>query len=242
MAQQHFVESLLELYGMQDCKPVSAPLVPNEHLGPATEEERTTFDALQINFRSAVGSINYLSTATQPDLSFAVSSLSQHLKKPGMQHWKAFLHVLKYLCGMQEVGLWYSQKGGAGLIAYSDADWGNCCETRRSTSGFLAQLHGCLIFWKTRKQPSVSISTAEPEYKSLCDLTSELLWFQQLCHEANILSLNTAITIWEDNQSCINIANGNFNFNNKRMKHVDIQLHFVKEAIQSQLITLQYAG
>ncbi|MBW0532408.1 hypothetical protein O181_072123, partial [Austropuccinia psidii MF-1] len=241
MDQQHFVESLLELYRMQDCKPVSTPLVPNKHLGPATEEERTAFDALQINFRSAVGSINYLSTATRPDLSFAVSSLSQHLEKPGIQHWKAFLHVLKYLCGTQEVVLWYSRKGEAGLISYSDADWGNCRETRRSTSGFLAQLHGCLIFWKTRKQPSVSISTAEAEYKSLCDLTSELLWFGQLCHEANILSLNTAITIWEDNQSCINIANGNCNFNNKRMKHVDIQLHFVKEAIQSQLITLQYA-
>ncbi|MBW0505351.1 hypothetical protein O181_045066 [Austropuccinia psidii MF-1] len=205
MDQQHFVESLLELYGMQDCKPVSTPLVPNKHLGPATEEERTAFDALQINFRSAVGSINYLSTATRPDLSFAVSSLSQHLEKPGIQHWKAFLHVLKYLRGTQEVGLWYSRKGEAGLIAYSDADWGNS------------------------------------EYKSLCDLTSELLWFRQLCHEANILSLNTAITVWEDNQSCINIANGNCNFNNKRMKHVDIQLHFVKEAIQSQLITLQYA-
>ncbi|MBW0536559.1 hypothetical protein O181_076274 [Austropuccinia psidii MF-1] len=241
MDQQHFVESLLEVYGMQDCKPVSTPLVPNEHLGPATEEERTAFESLQINFRSAVGSINYLSTATRPDLSFAVSSLSQYLEKPGIQHWRAFLHVLKYLRGTQEIGLWYSREGETGLIAYSDADWGNCRETRRSTSGFLAQLHGCLVFWKTRKQPSVSISTAEAEYKSLCDLTSELLWFRQLCHEANIFLLDSAITIWEDNQSCINIANGDCNFNNKRMKHVDIQLHFVKEAIQSNLIILQYA-
>ncbi|MBW0517754.1 hypothetical protein O181_057469 [Austropuccinia psidii MF-1] len=241
MDQQHFVESLLELYGMQDCKPVSTPLVPNKHLGPATEAERIAFDSLQINFRSAVGSINYLIKATWPDLSFAVSSLSQYHEKPGIQHWRAFLHVLKYLCGTQEMGLWYSRKGEAGLIAYSNADWGNCRETRRFTSGFLTHLHGCLIFWKTRKQPLVSISTAEAEYKSLCDLTFELLWFHQLCQEVNILLLNTAITIWEDNKSCINIANGNCNFNNKIMKHVDIQLHFVKEAIHSNLITLQYA-
>ncbi|MBW0569849.1 hypothetical protein O181_109564 [Austropuccinia psidii MF-1] len=139
------------------------------------------------------------------------------------------------------MGLWYSWKGEAGLIAYRNTDWGNCRETRCSTSGFLAQLHSCLIFWKTRKQPLVSIFTAEAEYKSLCDLTSERLWFCQLCQEANILLLNTAITIWEDNQSFINIANGNCNFNNKRMKHVDIQLHFMKEEIQSNLITLQYA-
>ncbi|MBW0492054.1 hypothetical protein O181_031769 [Austropuccinia psidii MF-1] len=84
---------------MQDCKPISTPLVPNKHLGPATEEERITFDSLQINFRSAIGSINYLSSATRPDLSFAVSRLSQYLKKPGIQHWRALLHVLKYLGG-----------------------------------------------------------------------------------------------------------------------------------------------
>ncbi|MBW0519527.1 hypothetical protein O181_059242 [Austropuccinia psidii MF-1] len=101
MDQQHFVESLLELYGMQDCKPVSTPLVPNKNLGPATEEERIAFGSLQIKFRSTVGSINYLSTATWPDLSFSVSSLSQYLEKPGIQHWRAFLHVLKYLCGSQ---------------------------------------------------------------------------------------------------------------------------------------------
>ncbi|MBW0567377.1 hypothetical protein O181_107092 [Austropuccinia psidii MF-1] len=99
MDQQNFVESLLELYWMQDCKPVSTPLVPNEHLGPATEEERIAFESLQIHFRSAFRTINYLSTATWPDLSLAVSSLSQYLENPGIQHWRAFLHVLKYLCG-----------------------------------------------------------------------------------------------------------------------------------------------
>ncbi|MBW0508535.1 hypothetical protein O181_048250 [Austropuccinia psidii MF-1] len=239
--QQHFIKSLLHSYGMQECKIVSTPLVPNLHLGPATEDERKVFEAIEVNYRSAIGSINYLSTATRPDLSFAVSCLSQYLEKPGIQHWKAFLHVLKYLRGTQDVGLCYMRNKKSGLVAFSDADWGNCQETQRSTSGFLAQMHGCLIFWKTRKQPSVSISTAEAEYKSLCDLTSELLWFCQWCQEAEIYQFDNVIIVWEDNQSCISTANGNCNLNNKRMKHVDIQLHFVKEAVQSNFIKLQYA-
>ncbi|MBW0488377.1 hypothetical protein O181_028092 [Austropuccinia psidii MF-1] len=239
--QQHFVDSLLDLYGMKDCKAVSTPLVPNEHMGSATKDEEKAFKAMNVNFRSAVGSINYLSMATRPDLSHAVSSLSQHLEKPGIWHWRAFLHVLKYLRGTQEVGLYYNLQGTRGLIAFSNADWGNCHVIRRSTSGFLAQLHGCLVFWKTRKQPSVSISTAEAEYTALCDLTSEILWFRQWCHEANLFCFDKAITIWEDNQSCIKTANSNCNVNTKRMKHVDIQLHFVKEAIQTQLIELRYA-
>ncbi|MBW0481613.1 hypothetical protein O181_021328 [Austropuccinia psidii MF-1] len=102
-------------------------------------------------------------------------------------------------------------------------------------------MHGCLIFWKTRKQPSVSISTAEAEYKSLCDLTSELLWFRQWCQEAEIYQFDKAIIVWEDNKSCISTANGNCKLNNKQMKHVDIQLHFFKEAVKSNFIKLQYA-
>ncbi|MBW0487660.1 hypothetical protein O181_027375 [Austropuccinia psidii MF-1] len=103
--QQHFIDSLLDLYGMQNCKSVDTPLVPNDYLTPATDDERKAFGDMGINFRSAVGSINYLSTATRPDLSHAVSSLSQYLEKPGTRHWKDFLHVFKYLRGTQELGL-----------------------------------------------------------------------------------------------------------------------------------------
>ncbi|MBW0495264.1 hypothetical protein O181_034979 [Austropuccinia psidii MF-1] len=226
---------------MQNCKIVSTPLVPNEYLSPATKDERKTFNEMGINFRSAVGSINYLSTATHPDLSHAVSSLSQYLEKPGIQHWKAFLHVLKYLRGTPELGLHYNGQCNPGLIAFTNADWGNCQLTQRSTSRYLTQLHGCLVFWKTRRQPLVSISTAEAEYKSLCNLTSELLWFQQWCQEAGLFHFNSAIIVWEDKQSRIKTANGNCNLNTKRMKHVDIQLHFVEEEIKNQLIELRYA-
>ncbi|MBW0553253.1 hypothetical protein O181_092968, partial [Austropuccinia psidii MF-1] len=199
--QQHSVDSLLDLYGMQHCKTVSTPLVPNEYLSPETDDERRIFEELGINFRRAVGSINYLSTPTQQDLSHAVSSLSQYLEKHCIQDWKAFLHILKYLRGTQELGLYYGRQCNPGLIAFTNADWGNCQITQRSTSGYLEKLHGCLIFWKTRKQPLVSIYTAEAEHKSLCDLTSELLWFCQWCQEAGIFHFNSAITIWEDNKS-----------------------------------------
>ncbi|MBW0507844.1 hypothetical protein O181_047559 [Austropuccinia psidii MF-1] len=107
--QQHFTESLLELYGMAHCKLVAAPLLPHEHLLPASDKEREDFKKLKINYRSAIGSINYLSVATRPDISFAVSALSQYLEKPGINHWNAFLHVLRYLRESQELGLIYKK-------------------------------------------------------------------------------------------------------------------------------------
>ncbi|MBW0556987.1 hypothetical protein O181_096702 [Austropuccinia psidii MF-1] len=115
-----------------------------------------------------------------------------------MCHWNAFLHVLQYLRGTQNVGLVYSQGLGDEVIGYSDADWG---------------IVGPHV---------VSISTAKAEYKALCDLVSELLWLKQWSRECHLLPLDSAIPVYEDNQSCINTANGDCNLNNKRMKNVDI--------------------
>ncbi|MBW0495113.1 hypothetical protein O181_034828 [Austropuccinia psidii MF-1] len=124
--QQHFTESLLHLYGMESCRPVLTPLPPNEHLQLPAPGEINEFKRLHINYQSAIGSINYLSTATRPDLAFAVSSLSQFLQQPGIDHWKAFFHVPQYLQGTQDLGLVYCKGDGGQITAYSDADWGNC--------------------------------------------------------------------------------------------------------------------
>ncbi|MBW0482461.1 hypothetical protein O181_022176 [Austropuccinia psidii MF-1] len=163
---------------MSNCKPASAPLLPNEHFSIATDEEVSSFNALGISYCSAIGSINYLSTAAWPDLSFAVSSLLQFLERPGLLHWKAFLHVLQYLWGTPGLGLVYSRGNDSGVSAYSSADWGNCRSTHSSTTGYLVLLNNFITTWKARKKPSVSLSTAKAEYKSLCDLASELVWLQ----------------------------------------------------------------
>ncbi|MBW0546312.1 hypothetical protein O181_086027 [Austropuccinia psidii MF-1] len=182
--QQHFCESLLSQYGMSKCKPTSTPLVPTEQLAIATQDKMEKLNLLRVSSCSAIGSINYLSTATRPDLSFAVSSLSQYLENTVIKHWHAFLHVLRYLKGSSNIGLRYKQEEAQGISAWSDADWGNCGSTRCSVTGYLATLNNSLVLWKTRKKPLASISTAEAEYKALCNLTSELIWLKQWCAEA----------------------------------------------------------
>ncbi|MBW0556173.1 hypothetical protein O181_095888 [Austropuccinia psidii MF-1] len=99
LEQKHFTDSFLFSYGMQECRPVSTPLLPIENLSPSTKKEVIQLKELSVNYQSAIGRINYLSTATRPDLSHAVSSLSQFLENPGMRHWQSFLHVLQYVRG-----------------------------------------------------------------------------------------------------------------------------------------------
>ncbi|MBW0473506.1 hypothetical protein O181_013221 [Austropuccinia psidii MF-1] len=127
--QNHFCEYLLELYGMSDFQPVATHLIPNLHLKKDSPEEKLVLKALGVNYCSAIGSLNCLSTATRPDLSHAVSTLSQYLEDPGSEHWRSFLHVLCYLWGTPDFGLSYSH-GHNGIIGYSDADWDNFQDTQ----------------------------------------------------------------------------------------------------------------
>ncbi|MBW0529691.1 hypothetical protein O181_069406 [Austropuccinia psidii MF-1] len=239
LTESHYVDSLLESYGMSNCKYMVTPLIPNMHLEASSRMDQE-FSSLKINYQSAVGSLSYLSTATQPDWSYLVSTLSQFLENPGIQHWKAFMHVLKYLKGTSEIGLVYKRKTSKLPVTYSNADWGNCRITRRSTTGYLILFNGNLIIWKTRKQPTVCLSSAEAEYQSLTDLTSELLWFKQFSEEINILTMTRAILVHEDNQGWINTANSDCNTNTRRMKHINIKLHFILDLIENKIIELTY--
>ncbi|MBW0574515.1 hypothetical protein O181_114230, partial [Austropuccinia psidii MF-1] len=213
LSQQHYINSLLDLYGMTNCKPVATALMPNTHLEAASDEDEVNFSALNVNYCSAIGSLSYLSTATRPNLSFAVSALSQFLESPGTQHWHTFLHVLNYLKSICSIGLTYCRNNLEPPTAYSDADWGNCRVSRRSVTGYLVTIHKNLIIWKTRKQPTVSLSSAEAEYKALTDLSFKLMWFRQFCKEIGIYTENKPIIVHEDNQGWINTANGDCNTN-----------------------------
>ncbi|MBW0500218.1 hypothetical protein O181_039933 [Austropuccinia psidii MF-1] len=240
LSQAHYIESLLELYGMENCRPVVTPMVPGLHLTEALLGQQEAFKNLKVNYRSAVGSLSYLSTGTRPNISFSVSSLSQFLELPGIKHSRAFLHVLRYLRGKAQQNLVYHGGGEKGVRSYSDADWGNCPQTRQSITGFVITFNGCLVAWKTRKQQTVSLSTVEAEYKALTDLTTKLFWLRKFIEELLLGLINFPIDVFGDNKACINTANSDSNSNNRRMKHVEIQLHFIREVINQKKIQVTY--
>jgi hypothetical protein len=242
LSQRHSVTSLLDLYSMTNCRSTATPLIPNVHLSKATTEEFDRFKCLGVNYHSAIGALSYLSTATRPDICFAVSHLSQFLENPGILHWEAFTHVLRYLSSTANYVLVYSWSATPSLHGYTDADWGNCLQTRRSVTGFLTLQNSHLVAWHTKKQPEVSLSLCEAEYRALVDYSAEVLWLQQLRLEINLSADASPVIVHEDNQGCIAVANSEANSNSRRLKHVEIQLQFIREVIKSNRIRLQYTA
>ncbi|POW10838.1 hypothetical protein PSTT_05755 [Puccinia striiformis] len=167
--QSQYIDRKLQEYNLQDEHVASCPINPREYMKKATSNEIIEFNKMNVNYRALIGSLTYLSILTRPDISYAVSTLSQYLDNPGIKHYYAAVQVFRYLKGTYRFGLIFKKEKGAQLKAFADADWGNCPDTRRSTTGFLVMVGTHIINWKSTKQATISLSSAEAEYKALSD-------------------------------------------------------------------------
>jgi len=111
-------------------------------------------------YRQLVGSLMYLMN-TLPDLCYAVNQLSQAMVQPTKMFWKAEKHVLRYLIGTSQYGLWYRRAEGVKLKGFTDADWAGSPLDRKSTSAGIFNLGSVAVSWYSRKQRSVALSSAE---------------------------------------------------------------------------------
>ena len=64
-------------------------------------------------------------------------------------------------------------------MAYTDADWASCIDDQRSTSGVAFYFGECLVSWLSKKQSSVSLSTAEAEYIVATTCCTQVIWMKQ---------------------------------------------------------------
>ena len=225
ISQRKYAMDILEETGLLNAKPADTPMDPSVKL--LSNQGEPLSDSGR--YRRLVGKLNYL-TVTRPDISFAVSVVSQFLNSPCQEHMDVVIRILRYIKCAPGKGLVYENKGHTQIVGYSDADWAGSPIDRRSTSGYCVLVGGNLISWKSKKQNVVARSSAEAEYRAMAMATCELIWLKQLLKELQIEEARP-MTLICDNQAALHIAS-NPVFH-ERTKHIEIDCHFVREKILS---------
>ena len=169
VSQRKYTLDIIAECGLFGAKPSPVPTELNQKLALAKGPLLTDPG----KYRRLVRRLIYL-TFTRPELNYIVHLLSQFMQKPLEEHWVAALHVVRYLKGCPDQGIMLSSTADLTLTAYCNSDWSACLLTRRSLSAYIVQLGDSLVSWKTKKQKTVSRSSAEAEFRSMADATCEL--------------------------------------------------------------------
>ena len=229
LSQRKYVLDLLSETGMLGCRPASTPIDPNHKLcaesGDPVNKE---------SYQKLVGKLIYL-CHTRPDISYAVSVVSRYMHDPRSGHLDAVNRILKYLKGSPGKGLMFKSHGHLNVEGYCDADWASSLDDRRSTSGYCVFVGGNLVSWRSKKQPVVSRSTAEAEYRAMSQGLCEILWVRNLLSELKVLRKGPSM-LHCDNKSAISIANNPVQHD--RTRHIEIDRFFIKEKIDDGVIVL----
>ena len=120
MHQMAYTEKVLKRFNMADCHSLTSPMVVRS-LGLDTDPFRPKMDdeddlGPEMPYLSAIGALMYLATHTRPDISFAVNLLSRFSSCPTQRHWNGIKHVLRYLQGTKDLGLYYTNHNKDGLV------------------------------------------------------------------------------------------------------------------------------
>jgi len=236
ISQETFVETFINELNLQLDPKRSTPLDTNERFekndDPIIEPRK---------YQQLLGKLIYLSTCTRPDIAYAVSQAAKFNQSPTLKHWKQLKKIAAYVNSSKDYGLYInterSKSQTVSLEVYTDADWANCVDTRKSVSGIVILLWGCPVVWSSKQQTIVATSTCLAEIVAACsglieaDKTKELL--EELKFIENIESI-----LYMDNMPAINLIQ-----NDKpptTMKHLSIKYHSTRDKIQNGSYKVQH--
>ena len=150
--------------------------------------------------------------------------------------------MLGYVKATETKRLKLSKVENIRINTFSDASYASDRDDRKSITGYIVMIDKAPIVWKTLKQSCVTLSTMEAEYVAVTEATKETLWLSNVikeCADVNILPDEIPIpTIHVDNMATIRFSETAIE--NRRSKHIQVRLFFMRDLISTRTIELQH--
>jgi hypothetical protein len=208
-------------------KPANTPGFPGESLAKNSRDEVN-----KENYRKILGRLMWFTRKLMPECGNAIRELATSMDNPGEDHWRAMKRLVGYINKHETVELRLMKPKDLKVYAYVDSNYATNKETRKSVTGFVLTIGGCLVSYSSKSQPSVTLSSTEAEYVAASMCATEVKFVQMLLEELMPNAKTRPATLFEDNTGAIflmeNQAVGN------RTKHIDIRWHHMREMMTGE--------
>lgn len=234
LLQAGYAKQILQSAGMWDCNPTKWPMDPKFIL--SKDEEGTPVNTT--SYRRIVGCLRYL-VHTRPDLAYSVGAISRYMHCPKESHLKAMKHILRYLKGTIQFGLFYPRGGDGKIVGFSDSSHGMDLDDRKGTIGTIFYFSSNPVSWVSQKQHTVALSSCEAEFMAATAAACQAVWLRNLLTDLTGWE-NSSVKLYVDNKSAISLMK-NPVFHG-RSKHIDTSYHFIRECIEKRIISVEHVS
>ena len=245
--QSTYIKKILKRFNMDKAHPLSSPMVvrsldvKNDPFRPCEKGEELL--GPEVPYLSAIGALMYLANCTRPDIAFSVNLLARYSSAPTRRHWKGIQHILRYLSGTTDMGLFYSNKSKEKLLGYADAGYLSDPHKARSQTGYVFNYNGTAISWRSVKQTMVATSSNHSEIIAIHEASRECIWLRSMIHHiqesCGLSSVKDKPTIlFEDNAACIAQIKGGY-IKGDRTKHISPKFFYTHELQKNGEIDVQ---
>lgn len=234
--QKAYTERVLKRFYMDQAHPLTSPMVvrslgvDTDPFGPKKDDE----DVLgpKVPYLSAIGALMYLASHTRPDICFAVNLLARFSSCPTQRHWNGIKHILRYLQGTKDLGLFYTNETKDGLVGFADAGYLSDPHRARSQTGYVFTHGGTAISWRSMKQTIAATSSNHSEILAMHEASRECVWLrsmtQHIRSDSGMVEDNGPTIIYEDNAACIAQLKDGY-IKGDRTKHILPKFFFTHE-------------
>ena len=200
-------------------------------------------DIRDMPYREIVGALQYLVSGSRPDIAHAVRKLGQYMSCFDQQHYAQAKRVLRYLKTTFDYGLRMQVHHDrviqpVDLVVYTDADYANDSEDRKSVSGYVILLDGATVSYGSRKQGINALSTMDAEYYAMHEGTKDVQWLKKLCEELMVDYKKPRLL--SDNMAAIYLSEKPGKHHH--VKHIENKFHYVRSLVQDKRLTTEYVN
>ena len=253
LSQGEYIKMMSKKYLPEGHKSQTMPCSPSILELTALDKDDPQIAKCQPEYRSIVGSLNWVGMNGRPDIAIAISILSRFLHCPGENHLKTAKGVVAYLDDTSDLRL---KLGGepseefkallpgdidpSALMAWGDSSWGD----EKPQIGGVATVHGTLVHWFSRRSNHTGLSSTESELGACTKVCVEVLYLREICafiEKVDLSKIQRPTPIFTDNRALVYIADGDIS-SIKRTKHCIRSTAFLKENAESKAIVLGWVN